>query len=184
MLSNIGSGISVALRKGHDVDIAAAYQRARDADPSLTQGRYAVRAYPTISERYSRARTAEEKRRVELSGARYHRLVLSGKRSGRVNIERGAVTRTGGSEDLFQVFVPVSGQKEWVSFDLTAVGARSTFDIPSIEARIRAHPELLARKASQFARRYDVQLSDLQTGRFEVRRVTRHRKHAERIVVS
>jgi hypothetical protein len=173
----------VALRKGRDVDIAAAYQRAKTTDPTLTQGRYAVRAYPTISERYHKARTPEERRRVELSGARYHRLVLEGKRTGRVNIERGAVTRTGGQEDLFQVFVPVSGQKEWVSFDLAAVGARSTFDIPSIEARIRSHPEMLDRKASQFARRYDVQRSDLHTGLFEVRRVTRHRKHAERITV-
>ena len=119
----------VALRKGSDVDIAAAYQRAKRNDPTLTQGQYATRAYPTIAERYRHARGDVERRRIELSGARYHRLVLQGKRSGRINIERGAMSRTGGSVDLFQVFIPVAGQKEWVSFDLTGIGARSTFDI-------------------------------------------------------
>lgn len=176
----------MALRKGtrSDVDIAAAYARAKRNDPTLTQGEYATKAYPTIAERYRRARTDEERRKIELSGARYHRLVLQGKRSGRVNIERGAISRTGGSTDLFQVFIPVSGQKEWVSFDLAGVGARSTFDIPSIEAQIRAHPELLERKAQQFARRYDIQRSDLNVTGFQVRRVTRHRKPSERIVIA
>lgn len=174
----------MALRKGSDVDIAAAYQRAKRNDPTITQGQYAVRAYPTISERYRHARSDAERRRIELSGARYHRLVLQGKRSGRVNIERGAIMRTGGSSDLFQVFIPVQGQREWVSFDLAGVGARSTFDIPSIEAQIRAHPELLDRKAAQFARRYDINRSDLNVAGFQVRRVTRHRKPSERIVIA
>jgi hypothetical protein len=174
----------VALRKGSDVDIAAAYQRAKRNDPTITQGQYAVRAYPTISERYRHATTDAERRRIELSGARYHRLVLAGQRSGRVNIERGAAVRTGGSVDLFQVFIPVSGQKEWVSFDLTGIGAKSTFDIPSIEAQLRNNPDILARKAAQFARRYDLQRSDLHAEAFEIRRVTRHRKRAERIVIA
>lgn len=174
----------MALRKGRDVDIAAAYQRAKRNDPTLTQGQYATRAYPTISERYRHARSDAERRRIELSGARYHRLVLQGKRSGRVNIERGAATRTGGSTDLFQVFIPIRGKQEWVSFDLVAVHARSTFDIPSIEAQIRAHPELLERKAGQFARRYDIARSDLDTAAVQIHHVTRHRKSSERIVIA
>lgn len=175
----------MAIRKGRDVDIAAAYQRAKLADPSLTQGEYAVRAYPTISERYEKARRradAKEMRRIEQSGARYHRLVLKGQRTGHVNIERGAANRTGGQVDLFQVFVPY-GDDKYASFDLTAVGARSSFDIPTIEARLRANPELLGKKARQWARRYDISMNDLQTSDFSVRHVTRHRRLSERIVV-
>jgi hypothetical protein len=159
--------------------IAAAYYRAKAANPKLTQGEFARKSFPTISERYGEAKSRTKQKSIENSGARYLRLVLEGKRTGRVNVKRSMATRPGGQNDLFQVFVPVGG--DWKSFDLTAIGARSTFDIPLIEAQLRADPSALLTKRDAWAQRYAIRPNKIDTDAFEVRRVQRHRRHRVRI---
>ncbi len=171
------------LRRVTDPDaqrIAAAYDAAKRANPRLTQGEFARKTFPTITERYGAATSRREQRKIEKSGARYLRLVLEGKRTGRVNVRRGTITRPGGQVDLFQVFVPIAGGG-WKSFDLGAVGARSTFDIPLIEEQLRRDPSGLEAKRRAWAERYALRDADIGTDSFEVRRVTRHRRHAVHI---
>lgn len=158
--------------------IADAYYRAKTANPRLTQGEFARKSFPTIAERYANARNGAERKRIEQSGARYLRLVLEGKRTGAVNVKRG--TRSKGFPDLFQVFVPVQGGG-WKSFDLGAAGARSTFDIPLVEQRLRENSAPLEARARIWAQRYALAQSELRIDNFEVRRVTKHRRHAEYI---
>jgi hypothetical protein len=160
--------------------IQAAYDRAKIANPKLTQGEFARKTFPTISERYGEAKSRGEQRDIEKSGARYLRLVLEGKRTGRVNVRRATFTRPGGQNDLFQVFVPIAGGG-WKSFDLGAVGARSTFDIPLIEEQLRRDASGLEAKQREWSQRYALTGNDIRIEGFEVRRVTRHRRHAVHI---
>jgi hypothetical protein len=157
--------------------IAVSYYRAKAANPKLTQREFARKTFPTITERWGDAKSHSEQRRIELSGARYLRLVLEGKRTGRVNVKRGTFVRGGGSPDLFQVFVPIEGGG-WKSFDLGAVGARSTFDIPLVETRLREDMSALEAKRRAWAQRYALRDNEINIDSFEVRRVTRHRKHS------
>lgn len=160
--------------------IAAAYYRAKLANPKLTQGEFARKTFPTITERHSAAKSRAEQRKIEQSGARYLRLVLEGKRTGRINVQRGELKRPGGQVDLYQVFVPIAGGG-WKSFDLGAIGGRSTFDIPLIEVRLREDMSALDAKRQQWAQRYALRGNEINIEDFEVRRVTRHRKHAVHI---
>jgi len=160
--------------------IAQSYRAAKAANPQLTQGEFARKSFPTISERYHDAKSRNEQKKIEQSGARYLRLVLEGKRTGRINVQRGTATLGGGLPDAYQVFVPVAGGG-WKSFDLEAAGGRSTFDIPLLEARLRETPDVLETKRNEWARRYAIQGSELRVENFEVRRVQRHRKRAVHI---
>lgn len=164
-------------------EIASAYYRAKIVNPKLTQREFARKGMPTISARYQEAESAAERKRIEQSGARYLRLVLEGKRTGRVNVEKAKRFRPGQGSDQFQVFLR---DKMGVprSFDLTAVGARSQLDVPTVEAQLRNNPAAIAKRIAQWRERYaelDIDEDDIADMEFEVRRVQIFRKHAERI---
>lgn len=163
-------------------EIAEAYFAAKVANPKLTQREFARKAMPTVSTRYDNAKTKKEKERIEESGARYLRLVLEGKRTGRVNVERAQQFRGGQGADQYQVMVRDS--KGVVrSFDLTAVGARSQLDVPLIEQQLRVNPQAIQNRIYAWRERYNVEIEIEDIADFEVRRVLVHRKHAETIVM-
>jgi hypothetical protein len=163
-------------------EIAEAYFTAKVANPKLTQREFARKAMPTISTRYDNAKSKAEKKRIEESGARYLRLVLEGKRTGRVNVERAQQFRAGSGPDLFQVMVRDS-KGVMRSFDLSAVGGRSQLDVPLIEQQLRDNPRAIENRIFAWRERYDIEIEIEDIADFEVRRVLVHRKHSERIVL-
>lgn len=146
--------------------ITAAYHRAKAANPKLTQRQFAEKVLPKLS----------GKKRKPASGERYLRFLLKGERSGSELMARAEETLPGGQADAFQVIVPDAEGNER-SFDLTAIGGRSTLDIPLIEQQLRDDPSILAAKRDEWARRYALKGTDLRIDQFRVRRVRRHRKY-------
>lgn len=163
-------------------EIAEAWFAAKVANPKITQKEFARKAMPTVSTRYDNAKTKKEKERIEESGARYLRLVLEGKRTGRVNVERAHQYRAGSGGDLYQVMVTDS-KGITRSFDLGAVGSRSQLDVPLIEQQLRDNPQPILTRINQWRERYNVEIEIEDIADFEVRRVLIHRKHAEHIVL-
>lgn len=139
--------------------IASAYLRAKAANPKLTQKEFARKAMPTVAKRWRDAKTPAEKRRIEESGARYLRLVLEGKRTGRVNVERAVPKKRGASRTLFQIIVrDKHGNAR--SFNITSEGSYSALDIPYIEQQLRESPEILDARRREWAYRYADDFAD------------------------
>lgn len=162
--------------------IAAAYVAAKMANPKLTQREFARKAMPTIANRYQEAKTPAERRKIENSGARYLRLVLQGKRSGRVNVEQAARFRPGQSTDLYQV--RVTDSKGIVrSFNLVGINTRSQLDLPLVEAKLREDMRPIENRIWAWRERYDIEIELDDIADWEVRRVLTHRRHAERIIL-
>lgn len=157
-------------------EIESAYQRAKAANPRLTRGEYYRKASPTFSARYDEAKSPAERKRIEQSAARYERLIRQGKRTGRVTVEKAYEYTTGYGQDQYQVIV-FDAYGNAHSFNIRAVGGRSTLDIPLLEQRIRENPEILGRKYAEFAARYHV--ADIDIANAVVRRVQKMRARAE-----
>lgn len=166
--------------------IQSAYYRAKLANPKLTQREFARKAMPTIQRRYDDAKSADERRKIEQSGARYLRLVLEGKRTGRVNVRQASRAKPGQGHDQFQASIrDASGNVR--SFDVYGVGARSQLDVPFMETQLRTHREIFDRKLAEWRSRYadafgEMDVDDM-LDTLQIRRVLTFRKHAERIVL-
>lgn len=160
--------------------VARAYYQAKIANPKMTQGEFARKAMPTIQRRYDEAKSPAEKRRIEESGSRYLRLVLEGKRTGRVNVEQAGRYRAGRGDDLYQVLVTdTKGIKR--SFNLVGINTGSQLDVPLVEAALRGNPRAIENRIYAWRERYDIEIELEDIADFEVRRVLQHNKHAERI---
>lgn len=121
--------------------------------------------------------------KTEKDAARYFRMIRDGERSGDDLWAEAAQHYGGGRSDIFQVEMP-DAHGNWRSFNLSAVNARSKFDIPTIEAQLRNDPDLLDRKVREWERRYDIKAGDLDSSRFRVRRILSVRKPLARLVIT
>lgn len=150
--------------------IVAAYERAKRANPKLSQGEFMQAARP-----------GQYKSRE--SAGRYFRLLREGKRSGKhvwyeatgervYSEERKRWERVdrGAEPEIFQLIVTdKAGNKR--SFNIGGAGGRSAFDVAAMQAKLEQRPDLIDKKAREWASRYDIQLSDLQTDQYEIRHV-------------
>lgn len=137
--------------------ILSRWRAAKKADPKLTRGEFMMKGSPG-------------KYKNKESAAAYLRVLESGKRSGSVLWERSRQTLPGGVGDLYQVAMP-DKHGRMRSFDLEVEGGRSSFDAPLIEHRLRADGRALAQKRQEWARRYDIDLADIDTDEIIVRKV-------------
>lgn len=145
-----------------------AWFRAKAANPKLTQREFEIKALD---------------RNPKKADGRYLRLILEGKRSGRILVREAYETPGGGMANVFNISMP-DAEGNVRSFNIYAEPppgqARfSRLDVPVVEQRIREHPEILESKAAQFARRYNVKQSDIRTDRFNVHRVVRQRARSQ-----
>lgn len=164
------------------LQVETAYRRAKAANPKLTQGEFARKALPTVSTRYDDAKSDAERRKIEQSGARYLRLVMEGKRTGRVNVEQAGRFRPGSSRDLYQVMVTDSkGVKR--SFNLIGINTRSQLDLPLVEAKLRDDMRAIEERIAAWRDRYNIELELDDIADWDVRRVLTHRRHAETIAI-
>lgn len=144
--------------------ILSRWRAAKEADPKLTRGDFMMKGSPG-------------KYKNKESAAAYLRVLESGKRSGSDLWERSRNVGPGGSPDLYQVSVK-DRRGRTRSFDLAVAGGGSTFDIPLIEETLHEDQTALITKQKDWARRYDIDLGDIDIERISVRRVLKHTKHA------
>lgn len=155
-------------REGRD-EIIERWRAAKQADPKLTKADFMMKGSPG-------------KYKNRESAAAYLRVLLSGKRTGSRLWEQSSQTPPGGQRDLYQVAVKdKSGNMR--SFDLEVVGGSSTFDVPLVEHRLKEDRKALKQKRDAWARRYDIDTSELDIENINVRRIRRARKHALRIAL-
>ena len=131
--------------------IVDAFARAKQSDPTMTQARF-----------YQRARVEAGLDPISDPGAEYRR-IARGERSGNITYKRalgiGKDQKAPKSRGLFQMaFMDTNGRDVIASENLSVFGGpESTFDIPAIEAEIKAkHRAHLEEKAQQFGRRYAI----------------------------
>jgi hypothetical protein len=164
-------------------EIVTAWREAKAANPKLTQEEFARRALPS----------PKHKQRAKGSGARYLRKILRGERTGAELYREGRATPPSGQSDLFQVDVccpateDTPGAEEisrrWYicrSFDLEAIGARSTLDVFAIER----HPEIRRAVSAKMAQ-WRSEYSEFGCAKplVTVRRVRKHTKYSETVVI-
>lgn len=158
--------------------VQAAYLRAKVAKPGLTQREFARKALPTIAARYDAATSDAERRRIEESGARYLRLIMEGKRTGRVNVQRAdhpAKVRRGSLRATWQALIQDKhGNTRSVS--MTMPGLESQLDIIYAEARLMDTPEgraMLEARRALWRQRYDDAFGDFDDNDVSIRKIER-----------
>lgn len=151
-------------------EIIARYEYAKSRDPKMTQGRF------------FRSGTGDRFKSDE-SAARYFRLLKEGKRSGNVlwNESTGRiVTRKGrrvfvsppSNRNNYQVLVrDANGNVR--SFNIGAIGGRSSFDIAILDDEVRRRKDVLQAKAKEWAQRYGIKENDINVEDFEIRKTRR-----------
>lgn len=138
--------------------VQAAYLRAKEIKPSLTQREFARKALPTIAARYEAAKNDAERKRVEESGARYLRLIFEGKRTGRVNVQKAEhpAKRRSAVVDFWQAIITDKlGNTRSISLGMP--GLYTQLDVIYAETRLMNTPEglmILEARRSLWAQRY------------------------------
>lgn len=151
-------------------EIIARYEYAKSRDPKLTQGKF------------FRAGTGDRFKNEE-SAARYFRLLKEGKRSGNVLWSESTgriVTRKGRrvyttppvNPNNYQVMVR-DRQGNVRSFNIGAIGGRSSFDIVVLDDEVRRRKDVLQAKAKEWAQRYGIKENDINIEDFEIRKTRR-----------
>lgn len=150
--------------------ILSRWRAAKKADPKLTRADFMMKARPG-------------KYKNRESAAAYLRVLESGKRSGSVLWAQSRETAPGGQRDLYQVAVSRGRGKAPASFDLEVIGGVSSFDVALIETRLKQDRKALLTKQRAWARRYDIDMGDINIDQISVRRVQRHRKKSLEIAL-
>lgn len=152
------------------VEILAAYERAKRANPRLTQAQFIMEGSP------------KGHFKSEEAASRYFRKIRSGERTGG-NLYRESVEQT--RQGQYQVRVKVAGvgdkrgrDGDWVSINLATAGARSSFDIPAIQDTLRqpANAARFVEKLQKFKKTYDLRKMQPDMRTLQVVPIRRQRK--------
>jgi hypothetical protein len=146
-------------------EVRDAWFRAKAANPSLTQRQF-----------------EREAMGVENPTGRYLRLVLEGKRSGRLIVREQTAVQPGGARGLFQLVIRDKSGNVIGSRNVIGGGTTTGLDAPLVHQRLSQQGELQA-ILDEFARRYSVQPDDIDEDDFEVRKITTYRRPAIRVRV-
>lgn len=158
--------------------IIEAWQRAKRADPSMTQGRFMMAGAPG-----SRLSADEQKRlrapgrfKSKDSAARYLRKILTGERTGARMYDYGTEEKPGRGVGLFQ-FKIRTAEGKYISQNITATNARSTFDNAAIEYELkRNRRDKVEAMVAHFRERYGQEEAEIDIESLEVRPIARQRR--------
>lgn len=154
------------------VEILLAYERARKADPSITQGQFMRAGAPG-----SRMKGLPGNFKSDDSAARYFRKIRSGERTGGAMYKAGSQHGPGRNVGLFQLHAKI-GPDRFISRNLSVGNGSSTFDIPAIESEIRKnHRTEVAAIVALYRSRYGVEGEDFDMDEIEVKAVRHQRKY-------
>lgn len=160
------------------IRILEAYERAKRADPSMTQGRFMMAGAP--GSRLS----ADEQKRLKAPGrfknkdsaARYLRKILTGERSGAKMYDYGTEEKPGRGVGLFQ-FKIRTAEGKYISQNIDVSGGRSTFDNAAIEYELkRNRRDRIEAMVAHYRDRYGQEEAELDIDSLEVRPIARQRR--------
>lgn len=143
-------------------EVRDAWFRAKAADPTLTQKRFEKEALGR-----------------ENPDGRYLRLILEGKRSGRLIVREQTAVPGGGSSSLYQaVFTDRSGNVR--SFNVVGAGASGGLAAPLVHDSL-VRSGVPSAVIAKWAAKYDIDMGDIDPDSLTVRRVMHVNRPTERV---
>jgi len=158
--------------------IKEAYERAKRADPSMTQARFMRAGAPgsRMSAEQQEKLKAPGRFRNDDSAARYLRKIMSGERTGGAMYRYGTEEKPGRGVGLFQ-FKIRTAEGKYISQNIDVAGGRSTFDIAAIEHELkRNHRDRVEAMVAHFRERYGQEEAEIDIESLEVRPIARQRR--------
>lgn len=115
--------------------ILEAYQRAKEVDPTLTQGQFIRAGAPGMRQDKNDKIALPGKFKNDESAARYFRKIRAGERTGGSMFEEG---RRNAQQGSFNVRIRIGkGPKDYISQNMTVFGAESSFDIYAVQHELK-----------------------------------------------
>lgn len=158
--------------------IIEAYERAKRANPAMTQAEFMRRGAP------GSGMTREQQEKLKAPGrfknddsaARYLRKILTGERTGGAMYRYGTEEKPGRGIGLFQ-FKIRTAEGKYISQNIDVAGGRSTFDIAAIEHELkRNRRERVEAMVAHYRERYGQEEAEIDIESLEVRPIARQRR--------
>lgn len=148
--------------------IMEAYERAKTADPSLTQGQFMRHGAPGYE-----LEGAPGKFKNDDSAARYFRKIRSGERSGAAMYESG---RGKGETGNYQLRARLFDGRI-ISQNIAVAGGTSSFDVPAIEHQLKTQrAEQVEAMILHYQSRYGMESTEVDMESVDVRLIQTQKK--------
>jgi hypothetical protein len=151
--------------------ILEAYERAKSANPAMTQGEFMLAGAPG-----SRVKNLSGKFRSKDTAARYFRKIKTGERTGGEMYRQGTQEYPGRNIGLFQFRVQTA-EGQFISQNIEVAGGSSTFDVAAVEYELKANRrERIEAMVAHYRLRYGQEETEIDIDSLEARPIRHARK--------